>query len=101
MRRLALWVAVVSLVVGAVCEAISLVVRRVFGAWTFYTPYSTTSSLSAQVVDVAVLVASIAVPIGLIAVSAYLVMAERELRRLGAGRGFEVGDVRQSGRDVT
>lgn len=81
----------------AACSAITFVVPRFTGVkpkgsgWTVYTPYSIpTSSLSWQVIEAAMFVSSIALPVGLLAVAAYMAMAERELRGLRAGRGFDV-----------
>ena len=99
MRRFALWTSIISFLLVAACSATSFLVSAFAGGqgsvtvWTYYTPYSTTMSVDWQITQVARLVSSLGLPIGLVAASVYMAMAERELRRLRAGRGFEVADV--------
>src|SRR3954467_13618498 len=99
MRRFALWTSIVAFLLVAACSATSFLVPAFAGGqgsvtvWTFYTPYSTTMSVGWQITEVARLVSSMGLPIGLVGASVYMAMAEGELRRLRAGRGFEVADV--------
>ncbi|HVS70957.1 MAG TPA: hypothetical protein VHQ47_06855 [Phycisphaerae bacterium] len=101
MRRLMLWVAIFSFVVVAACSALFLIRRFAGGIgagpdWTLYTAYGSSSSVSVQIMEVAMAVGFVALPVGLLAAAAYMALVERELQRVG-GRGFGVLNPRQRG----
>jgi hypothetical protein len=104
MRRCALWISVVSFVLTAICIAVVSFIERFYLNPQPATPgsnvYKLFSGTVSQIFEAASLVVSIALPVGLISVSVYMLQTERILRALGSGQGFEVVTAPQTRRDA-
>jgi hypothetical protein len=100
MRRTFLWLTLSSLALMAIAGTTTAVIYRVSanssGGWTFSTAYSQPSQTLMDVAGMAELITSIAAPVFLLSLGAYLFLLDRAVTRFeGAATGFEVVSVKR------
>lgn len=104
MRRCALWLSVVSFVLVAICSAVVS-----FLSWFLANPHPVApgsravklfTGATSQVFEIATLIMSIALPVGLISVSVYMLQTERMLRDRASEHISKAASARPTGRDA-